>query len=398
LLLPSGERQRIQAELAAVRPSADIRISNSIPVVPAPVYDDVNVVSDEDLAMVLHAILPRFSEAKLKPNYVEHALRAWGSTIEFTNNELISGPQMTEYLLDTGSYITSWGEDSDPILQPQDDGGVYVRWAADSSASVHHDHMLASLAEAGVTLEQDVYTPARQTTMREIFSEALRDFRLDERETEWSAMAFASYLAPQQTSSWTNSLGRHISFDMMATRLMRSQKLKGVCLGIHRAYSLMMLVRLDDEYGELISDASRQNIMSFLADVRQLIIDAQYENGSWPPNWPDGIYAEENHDPAEQLRRRVIATGHHLEWLAIAPVELHPPREDIIRAAQWLVRNVRDTPQQQIGEMYTFYSHVGNALALWRKTSPPEFWQQWRQTHPDADLFVEVAVENQDAE
>jgi hypothetical protein len=388
-LLPSSDRHRIQAELIAERPMADVQISNTVPVAPQPLYDDPEVISEEDLALVLHAILPRFSQQKLKPNFVEHALRAWGSEIEFTNEELISGPQMTDYLLDTGSYIASWGTDSDPILQPNSDSGIYVRWASDSSASVHHDHLLASLAEAGVTLERAVYTPARQTTLHEIFAESLRDFRLDERETEWSVMAFASYLAPQHTKVWKNSQGREISFDMMATRLMRSHKQKGVCLGIHRVYSLIMLVQLDEEYGNLISASMRDEIMEFLADIRQLIIDAQHEDGSWPPNWADGIQAEANRDPDEELYRRVIATGHHLEWLAIAPLELHPPREDIIRAARWIVQNVRDTPQDGIESKYTFYSHVGNALALWRQTSPAEFWQTWRESHPDAELFPE---------
>ena len=223
LLLPAGDRHRIQAELQAATPLAEVQIENLTPATPSALYDDPEVISDEDLAFVLHAILPRFSQQKLRPNYVEHAVRAWSSEIEFENEALISGPQMVDYLLDTGAYVASWGDQHDPILQPNDEG-VAVRWASDQSASVHHDHMLASLAEAGVTLDRPVYTPARKTTLCAIFAEALRDFRLDERETEWSTMAFASFLAPQQTASWRNSLGRHISFDMLATRLLRSHK------------------------------------------------------------------------------------------------------------------------------------------------------------------------------
>ena len=184
LLLPASERLRIQAEVRGTIPLAEVQITNRTPVTPSPLYDDPKVISDEDLAFVLHAILPRFSQQKLRPNYVEHAVRAWGSAIEFKNEELISGPQMVTFLLDTGRYVASWGDQHDPILQPNDEG-IYVRCASDRSASVHHDHMLASLAEAGVTLDQTVFTPARKTTLHEIFAEALRDFRLDERETEW---------------------------------------------------------------------------------------------------------------------------------------------------------------------------------------------------------------------
>lgn len=349
----------------------------------SPLYDDEQVVSDEELALVLQAILPRFGRQQLRPNFVEHALRVWGCEIEFQNPDLISGPQMADFLLDTGKYIASWGDDCEPILEPDPDG-IHVRWGPDRSASVHHDHLLTSLAEAGVTLDRPVFTPARKTTLHEVFSEALRDFRLDERETEWSVMAFAAWLAPQRTVSWRNSGGRQITFDMLARRLLRSHKQRGVCLGTHRVYSLMALVRLDDEF-DLISNGTRRQIMTYLADVRDRIIAAQDDDGSWFPNWSDGAEARAKADPNAEFHHRVIATGHHLEWLAIAPKDLHPPHECILRGADWLVDNVRKTSQDEIDSEYTFYSHVGNALALWRGTTAAEFWQRWRQFHPDAE-------------
>jgi hypothetical protein len=78
----------------------------------------------------------------------------------------------------------------------------------------------------------------------------------------------------------------------------------------------------------------------------------------------------------------VIATGHHLEWLAIAPEMLHPPREQIRKAAKWIIQDTLQQSDETLSEHYTFYSHVGNALALWRKTRPADFWQRWRETHP----------------
>ncbi len=80
-----------------------------------------------------------------------------------------------------------------------------------------------------------------------------------------------------------------------------------------------MLVRLDDEYGNFISQSTREEIVTYLEETRELIIAAQYENGSWPSNWLDGAKAQINEDPDEMVYRRVISTGHHLEWLAIAP-------------------------------------------------------------------------------
>ena len=390
LILPARQQHMLQAELSGKLPLSDVQLTARTPVTVDPFYDDPQVVSDEELAGVLHKVLPRFSRVRLRPNYVEHAIRVWGSQIEFDNPDLISGSQMRDYLLDTGQYVDSWGTDFDPILEPNDDG-IHVRWGPDASASVHHDHMLASLAEAGVTLDTPVSTPGRLMTMEQVMSEALRDFRLDEKETEWSVMAFGSYLPQQDTGRWHNSQGREISFDMLAGRLMRNHKRHGVCLGTHRVYSLMLLLRLDDEHGgEIVSDDTRERIMSYLSHVRELIIASQYPDGSWPPNWWEGEDAMANEDPQEKIYRRVIATGHHLEWLAIAPEELHPPREDIKRAADWIISNTLETPQETIDNNYTYYSHVGSALSLWRKTSAAEFWTRWRQSNPQAESFPEA--------
>ncbi|MDG1895509.1 MAG: hypothetical protein P8J37_11405 [Fuerstiella sp.] len=363
------------------RPLPDVNFTNRASAKVMPFYDDATVVNDQDLAAVLSKVLPRFSREELRPNYVEHALRIWGAKIEFDNPDLISGPQMAEYLVNTGQYLASWGPDTKPILEPETDG-VRIRWGSDATASVHHDHMLASMAEAGITLDTPVFTSARQTTMQQILSEALRDFQLDERETEWSAMAFGLYLAPQQTASWHNSQGRRITFDMLAARLMRKHRKKGVCLGTHRVYSLMALLRLsDDNGGDLLTASTRDKVMELLHGAKERMIASQDADGSWPPNWHEGADAAANNDPNELMYRRVIATGHHLEWLAIAPQELHPPHENIVKAAKWLVKNTLETPQNQIDSSYTFYSHVGNALALWRKTSVPDFWTTWRDTH-----------------
>ena len=54
----------------------------------------------------------------------------------------------------------------------------------------------------------------------------------------------------------------------------------------------------------------------------------------------------------------------------------------IRKAADWIIENTTSRTREQIQESYTFYSHVGNALALWRQTSPPDFWMQWETQHP----------------
>ncbi len=359
-----------------------VPIERERPLSISPLYDDPSVVSHEDLARVLVKIRPKFPEKGRKPNYVEHALRAWGENATFRDPAVMSGEAMRDFLIDHSRYAGSWSRDDshgvEPILidRPR---GIAVRWASRQDTSVHHDHLLACLTEAGVRIDQRVYPPSgRYVILNDVLQEALRDFRPDERETEWSTMAFALWLPP--VKSWQTNKGRTVTFDMMADRLIRGHKEMGVCAGTHRVYSLMLLWRLDQDY-DLVSDETAERIFAHLKSVRDVIEESQFPDGHWPPNWADGRSAVENPRPAEP-EQNVIATGHHLEWLAIAPEELHPPRETIRRAARWLIETTTSKTDAEIYDHYTFYSHVGNALALWRNTHPTPFWQEWTAKHP----------------
>jgi hypothetical protein len=380
---PSVRRQ-IAREITGRPLATVVPVPRETPLTIEPLYDDPEVVSDDELAAVLRKVQPRFSRAQLKPNFVEHALRTWGAAAEFQDPAVMSGAALKEFLVDHGKYLASWGSEVEPLLLDRPEG-VAIRWGRETCASVHHDHWLASLTEAGVGLREPVFTPSRRMTLYDALQEALRDFRVDEVETEWSALAFGLWLPP--VSTWTNDAGREVSFDLLAERQMRGDQKLGVCSGTHRVYSLMVLIRLDDEH-QVLSPAVRAAALKHLEQVRDALIASQFPDGHWPSNWADGAAAV-NKPVQDELYRQVIATGHHLEWLAIAPRHLHPPREQILKAADWVIRTTVGQSQPQIAERYTFFSHVGQALALWRKTRPAEFWRTWEAAHPfDPDAPV----------
>jgi hypothetical protein len=382
-------RRVIQNDLTGSSQVPLVAIPRQMPLTVEPFYDDPEVVSDEELAAVLAKVQPRFWSKNdptkpvpgLKPNYVEHALRTWWIKAKFQDPQVMSGESLKDYLVDHGKWLTAWSDvkrktATSLILDTPD--GVSIRWGKEEGGSVHHDHWLACLTEAGVPLNEPVFTPSARKSVADVLQEALRDFRLDENEVEWSAIAFGFWIAPQR--EWTTRSGRVLSFDLIAERLMRGHKRFGVCAGTHRLYSLMVLIRLDDEY-HLLSSEMRESAMNHLRSVRDLIAVSQFEDGHWPTNWPDGADAISKpiDDP---LFKKVIATGHHLEWLAIAPKELHPPHEMIVKAADWLIKTTTEQSDKDIGERYTFFSHVGNALALWRHTHPADFWMKWEAAHP----------------
>ena len=370
-------RQQVLSEIGGPKYSPVVSIPRKTPLIVEPFYDDPEVVSDEELAAVLAKVRPKFAIEKLKSNYVEHALRTWWLNAKFHDPKVMSGEALKDHLVDHGQFLASWGDKIPPLLQDRPDG-VAIRWGKEECASVHHDHWLACLTEAGINLHEPVFTPNRRREINDVLQEALRDFRLDEAEVEWSALAFGLWIAPQKT--WTTRTGRELSFDLMAERLMRGHKRFGVCNGTHRVYSLMVLVRLDDDH-DILSDAMREQVMEHLRSVRDLIMVSQFPDGHWPSNWSEGADAVAK-PVNDELYKQVIATGHHLEWLAIAPQELHPPREQILKAADWVIKTTIEQTDSDIGQRYTFFSHVGNALALWRKTHPADFWIKWEETHP----------------
>ncbi len=381
-------RLQVKNELTGSSSVPLVAVPRQTPLTVEPLYDDPDVVSDEELAAVLAKIQPRFWSkedpsrpvAGLKPNYVEHALRTWSIKAQFQDPQVMSGESLKDFLVDHGKWLTAWSDSkrkraASLILDTPD--GVSIRWGKEEGTSVHHDHWLACLTEAGVPLSEPVFTPNARKNVADVLQEALRDFRLDETEIEWSAMAFGFWIAPQR--EWTTRTGRILSFDLLAERLMRGHKRFGVCSGTHRIYSLMALIRLDDDH-HILSSEMRNQAMDHLRSVRDLLIVTQFDDGHWPSNWADGADAllKPIDDP---LFKKVIATGHHLEWLAIAPLELHPPHEMILRAAAWAIKTTTEQTDKEIGERYTFFSHVGNAMALWRHTHPAEFWMKWEPEH-----------------
>lgn len=336
-----------------------------------PFYNRPDLVSDEDLKMVLQKVRPVFPRRGTKSNYIEHALRIWSKDATFADEAAWSGAEMVDYLTDHAKYIVAWDQ---PVTLIEDrPEGLGIKWGRDLGSSVHHDHWLASLTEAGVSLDHPVYGPGRfDHTLRDVLNESLRDFELDEREVEWTAMAFGLWLPP--TREWVGRDGRRFSFDLLVDRLTRGSFQWGVCAGTHRVYSLMLLVRLDDEF-DVLSDEGRATAWSYLEQVRDRIVVSQYDDGRWATDWPIGESSKLN--PADEpLHKQVIATGHHLEWLSIAPVELHPPAETIAKAMQWIIQTTRERTQEEVSGHYTFYSHVGAAVANWRSERVSDAWRR----------------------
>ncbi len=356
-----------ERELPALRPE---------PLVLTPLYDDPEVISDEQLRRVLSRLGLRLKGADTSIGHVDHALRFWGADAEFEDPEILSGEELRRLLTDHSRFVEIYGRNQPPLLM--DDGrGVRVRVQEGHASSAHFDHTVACFAEAETPLDFPLVTPRQRTTVRAMVERAMREFSLNQTEYEWSALTFALYLRPP--GLWTSTEGQEITFDRLARRVMREELPNGVCSANHRLYALVAFLRVDDlarENGEppILSPETRQEVLAFLTDVTAMFVRHQHPDGFWNRDWPTATAAtsEPSDREGDSMSDRLIATGHVLEWWAMVPEEVHPPRPVVVAAAQWLVSQVDRMSEDEIDRYFTFLSHAGRALALWRGQLPAE--------------------------
>ena len=125
---------------------------NSFPLVPQlmnepriirPVHDYPLVVSDEQLQTVLYKLRPRFETQPPKTNFVDHALRMWGSSVVF-GDDALDGQQMRDLLIDDQQFRKYWKAKT-PSLLKSSPYGVAVRTQEGRATVSHVDHLIGCL-------------------------------------------------------------------------------------------------------------------------------------------------------------------------------------------------------------------------------------------------------------
>ncbi len=352
------------------------------PLVIAPRYDDARVVTDEQLAAVLDRVKPPAGAAAAKnlTNNLVHALRLWGVAADFHDPAIPSGRQMRDYFLDDDVLRQMAGDQTPPIFY-RDVRGLAVRSYDDGpehrdTSSYHADDLLATLAETGTPLDTPLHLRDGEATVGQLLDDSLSRFHLDRLEYEWTLISYARYVFPQQ--SFRNQWGQRITVDQLVEEAIGPALELGPCNGLHRLEALAVLYRADEQHQGL-SPQTRARIVAHLRRVSGLLAEAQTRDGYWTRQWPQGAAASQSASDASGIYDRILVTGHHLEWLALAPEEVQPPRETIVRAGQWLARTLLELDEQDIVEAYGPYTHAARALAMWRSKDPYEAWNSQHQ-------------------
>jgi len=365
----------------------ELPVPNMEPIQLKPRYDRPDLLSDDELTALLKKLEPRLRGSNPKINHVDHALRFWGVASRFEDERCYSGVEMRDLLLDHRAFQSAWGTEEEPFLLPDFRGDtplLSMRTKDGAASASHTDHSLASLAECQTPLDFPVITPEGELPLETAFQYSLTSFRLNQDEYEWSTIIFLHYLP--HVDAWYSVEGQRITWDHLADRLMRQRLSQGVCFGNHRLYALVAMLNVDETHG-LLSDAGRERVIAHLRDVTDRLITTQLDSGAWNGNWPgeewDGPPVP-NGGPLGETADQILATGHALEWWAFAPEELLPPDATIQNAILYLQTTIHDLDESETRRYYTFLTHAGRALSLWRGLEPYDFVKQ-HAMKPEAD-------------
>jgi hypothetical protein len=328
------------------------------------------VVSDGELQQILNRVQPPAKPANT--NTFVHALRLWGPNATFASAP--SGQQLLGYFLDDAEYRALAGAAAPPIFEYTAEGLLRARSFDDRvtdriTSSNHNDDLLATFAESGVPLDTPIHLREGVASVRELADSALKEFHLARHEYEWTAIAYARYVFPNKR--WKNKYGETITVDDLVTELVEHPHGIGPCNGLHRLEALVVLYRADEQ-AHVLSPQTRRKLLTHLKQVSDLLVQSQTDEGYWTRNWPRG--AAGTVDAKATVYDKLLVTGHQLEWLALAPEIVQPPRENIVRAGRWTVKTILEMSAEDFRRYYGPFSHAARALCLWRGKEPGEVW------------------------
>lgn len=217
----------------------------------------------------------------------------------------------------------------------------------------HDGQLLYELAKQGFSLESNF----QGFKVNELVNDAKAQFVVEPGCSEWTCIALAIYLAPEQ--SWINKFGVECTFSDLTTMLLEQRAVGGTrpCYGLHVFESLAVMLAIDRELSILSSDCRACLHAALHADILEFS-ELQGNDGSWDL---DASYSIDNpglSPESSRVTRKVHITGHMISWMMILPEAFQPDPGVYHRAAQFLMHAVRHADDDTVLHQYCPYSHA----------------------------------------
>jgi hypothetical protein len=296
-------------------------------------------------------------------------LKLWGAHSNFTD-EMVghsrSGAFTVETLLSDKACIANTTPGGMSFLLDSPYGiRVVEQGSLDSDETRgegHFGQLLKALAEGDVPSAHAVTTASgRVGTIADLFQDAVLRFSFA-RELEFITCDLVYWL-PLGQRTWTNEYGSDVSFDDLMKELLARPYGKGACGGCHLPYAIVLILRLD-EVSPVLSPSRRQEAISWLEGLAWHLETHQSSYGGWDRGWPGETPVRFMW--GDPVLDRLTVTGHHLEWMALAPPQVLPSREVIRRAVNTIASDVAALNRIPGRSFKTLLpvAHAGRALVL----------------------------------
>lgn len=324
---------------------------------PVPPHPVSGVIEDDELHSVLTSVEPFFDRRltldAFPVHLVVHALRLWGTGVipgrgrAVGGQEIVdglTGKEMVETLLSHEAF-TKYSKVRAPGLLRRSTAGVEAIVGGDYSFSAsqvvpHLGKLTHVAAEVGLASDQPITTLEgyRGTLSELIADDAIRC--VAGVELEWLVSGISRYATSDRP--WTNRFGLRCTFDDLANLVLDTRPGTGACDGIHVPYAVAILLRVHERL-PILKGETRDRARRFLTRLSAHLTEHQRVDGDWGWDWADGLPRGVVTPKllgvlGEPLPTTVLVTGHHLEWMAIAPIDCRPGDEVIRRAARALIR------------------------------------------------------------
>jgi hypothetical protein len=336
------------------------------------------------LRAVLATLQPYFDPeqfgGKTPVAILTHYLRLWGPNSAFRVRVFggrvipaLDGELMVNSLFDHRTFLRNAAVTS-PALLVSSIYGIQALSSRDSvyqgtELTAHVGQLLQTAGEAGLPSSFAVVCmEGRRGSMAEVVRDsAVRVSR--DGELEWLTVGLARY-SDEGRTSWSNRFGELWSFDAIADQLCNRPIGAGACCGTHIPYALVVLLRVDEQKG-LLSETGRRRAVGYLTHLSLGLEGGQAGSGAWNADWAKhcsgGLPTKVPKDPEAAFYQQIIVTGHHLEWIALAPTELRPREASIQRACDFLIENWPAFLERHLSRDWHGFvpaTHAGRALWL----------------------------------
>ena len=258
---------------------------------------------------------------------------------------------------------------SDPLFFRDSDGVARLTRSTLEFGDGHQNQPLVAFASLGLTGDTRLISESSETSIGELISLAQAEFHL-KNEIDWSIIALARYVPTR--SSWKNRWGAVQSFDRIVEEILHKPRGGGSCGGTHLLYALCVIIECDRVRG-LLSSGVRERAMAHLRETTCRLDANIRPDGYWTKDWPFGLVDPDSRveDSTFSSRTEMVqVTGHHLEWLQIAPdgVQINPNHRR--SAILWCSRALREVGEIGPNELCP-YSHCFRVVSRYLAPQQP---------------------------